>query len=148
MKYLQGKFKPTHPDKYVGDLKNIVFRSSWERRFMKWCDSNTSVLKWGSEIYPIQYVSSLDGRTHRYFIDFFVRLRTKDGEEKSLAIEIKPKSQTVQPVKGRKRDKTYMTECMTWIKNQDKWKAARAWAKKNGIEFLIMTEEELGIKHK
>lgn len=147
MNYLQGKYRPLHPDKYIGDLKNIVFRSSWERRFMKWCDSNSSVIKWGSEIYPIQYVSRADGRIHRYFIDFFVRLKTKDGEEKNLAIEIKPKAQTVKPVKGRKRDKTYLNECMTWMKNQDKWTAARAWAKKNGFEFLIMTEEELGIKN-
>jgi hypothetical protein len=143
--YYQGKYTVLHPEKYVGDSKDVVFRSLWERKFMVWCDTNPSVLKWGSEIYPIQYYSEVDQKVRRYFIDFFVQIKKADGTIQNLAIEIKPYSQTQMPVRGRKKEKTYIQECLTYQVNQDKWKAAREWAKKNGFEFIILTEYELGL---
>lgn len=134
-----------NPEKYVGDKNDVVFRSLWERKFMVWCDTNPSVLRWGSEIYPIQYYSQADAKTRRYFIDFFVQLKRKDGKTHNLAIEIKPFAQTQPPVRGRKREQTYIKECLTYQVNQDKWKAAREWADKNGFEFIVMTEYDLGI---
>jgi hypothetical protein len=143
--FYQGKYRVRNPEKYVGDYGNVVFRSLWERKFMVWCDTNPSVLKWGSEIYPIKYFSKIDGKVHRYFIDFFVQIRKADGSIQNLAIEIKPFSQTQPPVRGKKREKTYIQECLTYQINQDKWAAAREWAEKNGFEFIILTEYELGL---
>lgn len=142
--YYQGKYRVINPEKYVGDAKDVVFRSLWERKFMVWCDTNQSVLKWGSEIYPIQYYSKVDQKIHRYFIDFFVQIRRVDNSIHNLAIEIKPFSQTQPPTKGKKKEKTYIRECLTYQVNQDKWTAAREWAAKNGFEFIILTEYELG----
>lgn len=141
----QGRYRVINPQKYVGDVKDVVFRSLWERKFMVWCDTNPSVLKWGSEIYPIQYYSKVDQKVRRYFIDFFVQIRRADDSIHNLAIEIKPYSQTQPPVRGKKREKTYMQECLAYQINQDKWTAAREWAVKNGFEFIIMTEYELGL---
>ena len=48
-KYKQGFYYPKNPNKYVGDVDNIVYRSSWELRVFKWMDDNPSVLEWASE---------------------------------------------------------------------------------------------------
>ena len=45
----RGKYIAKNPQKYAGDSTQIVYRSSYELRFMKWCDFNDSVLQWGSE---------------------------------------------------------------------------------------------------
>lgn len=93
---------------------------------------------------PIPYYSRVDKRLRRYFPDFWVMIKTKDGTVKRIIIEIKPMAQVKKPC-SRKRDKL-LKEMATWIINQDKWNAAKAWAEKNGWEFTIFTEYELGIK--
>lgn len=144
------KFKPKNPKKYVGDVNNITMRSSWEKKFALWCDNNPSVLQWNSEGIPIQYWHSVDNKIRRYYIDFFVKLKTKDGSIAKLAIEVKPASQKNAPIppkrKTAKSQQRYIDECLTYQQNQDKWKAAEQWCKQNGFRFLVMTEYELGIK--
>ena len=41
----KGKFTPDNPSKYMGDVENIIYRSGWERRAMKYFDVNPGVLK-------------------------------------------------------------------------------------------------------
>ena len=69
----KGKFKPKNPTKYQGDIKEIVYRSSWELKMMKYCDTTKSIIEWGSEELVIPYVSPWDGRYHRYFPDFYIK---------------------------------------------------------------------------
>lgn len=144
------RFVPKNPQKYVGDVNNIVMRSSWEKKFAIWCDSNPSVIQWNSEGMPIQYWHSVDQKVRRYYIDFFVKLKTRDGTITKLAIEVKPASQKTPPVKPKRRtaksEQRYINECITYQQNQDKWKAAEEWCSKNDFRFLVMTEHELGIK--
>ena len=45
----KGKYNPINTHKYVGNAKNVTYRSMWERRFMKYCDMNTNVFQWSSE---------------------------------------------------------------------------------------------------
>lgn len=142
------KYILKNPDKYVGNPNDIWIRSSYERKFMRWCDLNESVLKWGSEIYPIDYYYQVDKKIHRYFIDFFVQLKTQSGNIQNLAIEIKPYTQTQKPVRGKKRESTFINECLTYQKNSDKWTAAKLWAEQNNFTFQILTERELGIAKK
>ncbi len=78
--FYKGKFRPTNISKYVGDSNDIIFRSSWELRFMKWCDSNPSIIEWGSEIAVIPYVSPVDKRIHRYFVDFYIKVKNTAGQ--------------------------------------------------------------------
>ena len=82
--YHQGKFKPINPTKYLGDPTNIIYRSSWERQCMIYFDNNPNIIQWGSEEVVIPYRSPLDKRVHRYFVDFVVKAKTKDGKEHSL----------------------------------------------------------------
>jgi len=98
-KYHQGKFHPQNPEKYKGDVRNIIYRSSWELRFMRYCDRKVNILEWGSEEFFIPYISPVDGRVHKYFPDFFVKIQERSGAIKKYVIEVKPKSQTKRPIR-------------------------------------------------
>ena len=142
-----GKYFPRHPKKYKGNPTNIVYRSSWEKKFMNWCDLTESVSEWQSEEFFIPYRSPIDGRVHRYFPDFFVKYRDANGKRRTMVVEVKPKSQTKMPIQNpKKRTKSWAYSVRTYAINQAKWKAAREFCKDRNIEFKIMTEDELGIK--
>ena len=144
-KFLQGKYKPKNPEKYKGDPTNIVYRSSWERKFLIYCDSNQNIIEYASEEIALPYRSPLDGRIHRYFPDFYIKVRESTGQIKKYIIEIKPQKQTVEPKVQKRKTKSYIYEVTEWAKNQAKWKAAQEFCEDRGYEFKILTENELGI---
>lgn len=139
-------YRPSFPKKYKGDPNNIICRSSWERKFCRWCDLNESILEWGSEEFFIPYISPVDNRVHRYFPDFIVKVKESSGQIKTYIIEVKPKKQTFPPKTPKRQTKSYLYECKTYAVNQAKWKAAEEFCADRKIEFKIITEEELGIK--
>ena len=141
--YYKGVFTPINPQKYKGDHTNIVYRSSWEKRVMIWLDKNPNIVSWSSEEIIIPYKSPVDNRTHRYFVDFYLQVRTHDGKLKSYLWEIKPKKQAIEPVKKKRITKQYINEVVTWGVNQAKWKAATEFAKDRGWEFQVITEDHL-----
>ena len=146
MKYYQGRFKPKNPKKYLGDPTNIIYRSGWELKFMRFCDNHPNVIQWGSEEVVIPYISPIDGKVHRYFTDFIVKQLNTMGKKETLIIEVKPKAQTRPPEKKSRVTKRYLTEVKTWGVNQAKWKAANEFCKDRGWKFKIVTETDLGIK--
>jgi hypothetical protein len=141
----KGKYKPSFPKKYKGDPTNVIYRSLWERKFMVYCDKNENVLEWGSEEIALPYKSPLDNRIHRYFPDFYIKV--KEGNQiKNYLIEIKPKKQTVEPKVKKRKTKAYLYEVTEYAKNQAKWKAAREFCEDRRWEFKILTEDELNIR--
>lgn len=140
----QGIFRPKNPHKYIGDSNNIIYRSSWECRVMNWLDQNDDILTWASEELIVPYKSPVDNRFHRYFPDFLVKVKTRDGNTKTMMIEIKPKKQTLPPEQRKRVTKQYIEEVMTYGVNQAKWKAAQEYCMDRGWEFRVMTEEHLG----
>jgi hypothetical protein len=112
---------------------------------MKWCDNNSSVLEWGSEEFVIPYLSPIDNRLHRYFVDFYVKIQDRHGTVTKYLIEIKPAKYTRPPEKGTRVTKRYIEEVMTWGINQSKWKNAAEFCEDRGWKFQILTETELGI---
>lgn len=142
--YYQGRFKPKNIEKYMGDVNNIIYRSSWELKFMNYCDLNPNVLKYASEEIVIPYRSPLDGNIHRYFVDFYVKMKNKDGVVEEFLIEIKPNKQLTPPKKPTKRmTKSYVHELSEYVKNEAKWNAAKQFCKERNLEFKILTEKEL-----
>ena len=142
----KGKYKPSFPEKYRGDPTNIIYRSLWERKFCVYCDTNEKILEWSSEEKCIPYRSPIDGRIHRYFPDFLIKVKEANGSIKKYMIEIKPSKQTVPPQKPQRQTKKYISEVYEYAKNQSKWEAAKDWCADRGYEFKIITEHELGIK--
>ena len=142
----KGRYKPENPKKYKGDPTNIIYRSLWERKFMRYCDLNESVNQWQSEEFWIPYKSPLDNKIHRYFPDFFVKYKDKSGKTRVMVNVIKPKNQVVMPERNPKwRTKSWATKVQTWVVNQAKWEAAKEYCLDRNYEFRIMTEEDLGI---
>ncbi len=141
MRFKQGKYIPRHPNKYKGDPNNIIYRSSWEHKFMLWCDrSNSSVQEWGSEEIAIPYISPVDGKRHKYFPDFYVKIKGK-----KYMLEVKPFKQTKETKTQKKITKSYVSEVLTWAVNKAKWKAAGEVCEDNGYKFMIITEKELKV---
>ena len=145
-KYHQGFFRPKFPEKYKGDPTQIVYRSSWELSVMIKLDGNPEVIQWSSEEIIIPYRCKTDGKIHRYFTDFWVKMKFADGTIKEYIIEVKPRAQTLPPKKPAKINKRYLNEVMTYAKNDSKWEAAKDFCKRRGMEFQILTEVELGVK--
>lgn len=141
----KGLFTPQNPQKYMGDPTNIIYRSSWECRVMDWLDKNKDVVAWASEEIQIPYVSPVDSRWHRYFPDFLVRIKTKDGKLRTMILEIKPAKQARPPEVKKRVTKQYINEVATWGVNQAKWKAAQEYCLDRGWEFRVLTEDHLGL---
>jgi hypothetical protein len=141
----KGKYQPTYPQKYKGDPTNIIYRSLWERKFMKYCDHNDKILEWGSEELALPYRSPIDNKIHRYFPDFYIKVKESTGQIKKYLIEIKPKKQTIEPIPQKKKTKGYIYEVYEYAKNQAKWKAAKEFCEDRQWEFKVLTEDELGI---
>jgi len=142
----KGKYQPSYPQKYKGDPTNIIYRSLWERKFMVYCDVNENIIEWGSEEIALPYRSPIDNRVHRYFPDFYIKVKESTGVTKKYLIEIKPKRQTTPPPKQQRQTKKYLYEAYEYAKNQAKWEAAREWCADRGYEFKVLTENELGVK--
>lgn len=129
----------------MGDVNNIIYRSSWELRFLQWCDRNDNILEYGSEEFFIPYYDPTTKKVRRYFPDAYVKIKEASGNIKKYVIEIKPERQTRPPVAGKKKIKTLINEAITYEKNVAKWKAAKEWCEDRKIEFKIITERELGL---
>lgn len=140
-----GRFIPKNPKKYVGDSNNIIYRSSWECKVMSWLDQNPAIISWASEELIVPYISPVDNRRHRYFPDFIVKMKTRDGTVKTMMLEVKPKKQTIQPEPRKRVTKQYINEVTTYGVNQAKWKAATEYCLDRGWEFKLITEDHLGL---
>ena len=140
-----GLYKPLHPKKYRGNPSRIVYRSLWEKKYMKYCDHTPSILEWGSEEIIIPYRSPIDNRVHRYYPDFYIKVREKSGKISRYIVEIKPKKQTKPPYGKDKRTAAYKKEALTFAKNRAKWNAAEEFCDDRQMKFLILTEDHLAV---
>lgn len=144
--HIQGYFNPTNPDKYVGPTP-IIYRSSWERKFMIMCDTRDHVLKWSSEPVTIKYWSTMDNKEHKYYPDFYMKTKGEDGEKEFL-VEVKPEDQIKKPKPPTKNSKkalnSYKFLAEQYIKNRDKYAYAKRWAESRGWRFIVLTEKTLG----
>lgn len=139
-RYRQGVFIPKNQDKFIGT--KAIYRSGLELKFFRFCDNNQNVLTWGSENVIVPYVSPLDGKVHRYFVDNYVVI--KEGESiKKYLIEIKPYKQTKIPKTKYKKKSHLIYEQKAYVINTAKWEAAKRFCHKKGYEFLILTEKDI-----
>lgn len=134
-----GKYRVRRPEKYAGDPAKVSYRSSWERAAFLFLERSPLVLEWSSEEIIVPYICATDRQPHRYFVD----LKVKWADGRTELIEIKPSKQAAAPKrKGKKRAK-FLEEAAVYAKNQSKWMAARKWAEKHGMNFVVWDEEVL-----
>lgn len=142
-KTYHGSFTPENREKYVGNIKKITYRSSWELQFMRYCDINDDVVRWGSETFKIPYRIKGENKSHTYYMDFWVQFKTGD----KYLFEIKPYAETLPPVppktNSKKSMETYLHQLRTYKVNTNKWFAAMEAARVKGLTFRILTERSL-----
>jgi len=143
---MKGRYKPTYPNKYKGDPTNIIYRSSWELKFMRFCDLRDDIIEWQSEEIVIPYRHPLDGKIHRYYPDFRVKVKDKSNKIENWIIEIKPYKFTKEPIPQKRKTRKYINEVKNYAINSYKWDAAKYFCKKRDWKFKILTENELHIK--
>ena len=143
---MKGRYKPTYPNKYKGDPTNIIYRSSWELKFMRFCDLRDDVIEWQSEEIIIPYRHQLDGKIHRYYPDFRLKVKNKTNNIENWIIEIKPDKFTKEPRPQQRRTRKYINEVKNYAINTYKWDAARYFCKKRNWKFKILNEKDLHIK--
>lgn len=151
-RYKQGYYLLQNPDKYLGNPREIVYRSSWEHAFCKFCDLNDNVRKWSSEGLEIPYQITNDigqTETHRYYPDFYLEMIKNGDLEKydRLIVEIKPKSDTEYPLVPKKQTlkmlENHEYSLRMYKKNLHKWSYAKEWCEKRNMKFIIITEIDL-----
>ena len=136
----KGKFSSfTNPQKYVGDIEKVTYRSMWERNVMVWLDTNPNVKEWASEELFFRYEHPITGKSARYFPDFYVKM----VDDVIRVIEVKPKKETVKPIEPQRKTKRYINEVATYLVNQEKWKEAKYYCSKSNMTFEIWTEDTL-----
>ncbi len=147
-KYKNGIFFPKNKDKWVNTRMgvSITYRSGWERQFMVWADNNPSILEVGSETIIVPYFHPIKKRWVRYFPDFYMKVKEKDGVLITYLIEIKPSKETKLSSTSRKRAKTILYERALYLQNLSKWCAAKKYCETKGWVFRLITEAELGLK--
>ncbi len=135
-----GKYKPRYPEKYRGDVENIVFRSSWELKFFRDCDLNPNVIEWASEEIAIPYKkpgSKKPGGIHKYYPDVYMLVQNREGDLTRYLIEIKPHKEAALSSKSSLYDK------LAIVINEAKWKAAVSFCDKYGFVFKVVTEKTM-----
>ena len=134
--FRQGSYTVKNAGKYVG--KGVPrYRSGWELTFMMFLDNNDNILQWASESISIPYRNPLTGKQSMYVPDFFVTYRTRDNTAKAELIEIKPKKQSLIESKASDRDRAIVAV------NYAKWDAATKWARRQGLTFRVINEDQI-----
>jgi hypothetical protein len=150
-KYRQGKYPIQNSHKYIGQTP-IIYRSSWELAFCKFCDNNEKVRKWSAEglVIPYQIINKNHQlENHRYFPDFYLEMIDNNDKEKydRILVEIKPKAETEPPKQPKKQTlkmlENYEYSLKTFKKNLYKWAYTKEWCEKRNIKFIIITEDDL-----
>ena len=140
----KGIYKPSNPKKYIGNPNMIVYRSLWERKLMRYCDTNSNVVKWASEEIVIPYYNPVKKRMAKYYPDFYMEVINKEEKREKILIEVKPLKETMPPKYKRRTKNVLIAEAM-YSQNQAKWAAAQDLCLDQGWTFKIMTEKELGV---
>lgn len=136
-RFKQGYINPTSCKKLFPSQKNtpIIYRSSYEKRFIEYLESNKNVEYWGSECTPIEYVDAFDNTKHTYYPDYIALINGV-----YYLFEVKPHNQCITP------DKTLPKDSYAWrtyIKNVSKWKATQTLCESRGMKFQIITEKTI-----
>lgn len=108
-------------------------------------DMNSAIHSWGSESVVIKYFNPVKKRSARYFMDLDFIALDHNGKSQRYLIEVKPEGQTHTPTRGRKKEKTFITEACNWAVNLAKWRATHKFCVAKGWKFALWTEKGMRI---
>jgi len=149
--FKQGFYVVRNKEKYIGTTAPNCM-SSLEFRLCNYFDTNVNVIKWGSELYQIHYVNTLERfngiyKQHIYYPDFYAEIKNNSGIIVKMIVEIKPSSQLLKPKEPKKKSaksvKNYNYAINEFNRNMCKWKAAKAFCDRNSMVFKVLTEKDV-----
>lgn len=156
--YRQGLYVPENKDKVykLNERGGVYYRSSWELTAMKYFDNEPNVVLWGSECLEIPYQLKKPDRdgilkitNHRYYPDFYYKLKLTDGSIRQILLEVKPEEQTKPPKfketarLTKKQLENYEYSINEYNRNMAKWEHAIEYCKTRDIEFKILVKEQV-----
>jgi hypothetical protein len=138
-RFKQGYINPNSCKKLYESQKNkpIIYRSSYERKFIEYLESSNIVESWGSECIEIKYIDKFDNTQHTYFPDYVANINGVVH-----IFEVKPYNQCIPPDNNLPKD-GYAWR--TYIKNISKWEATKKFCNTNGLKFKIITEKTINM---
>lgn len=154
-----GYYKPTNPEKYIGDTRKIQYRSQMELKFYKMCDESPKIKRWAVEEnfmrvrYPHPWKKDVyDKRKPKisnYYPDGYVEIDVGEGVIKKYLIEIKPKEMLKPPPPlsknaTRKQHENRKKKLMQVAVNIAKYNAAKTFAAKKGWKYIFLTDSFFG----
>lgn len=137
----RGYFKPRNPDKYVGDLNKIEYKSGLELTAFRLFDKHSSIIKWSVESVQIPY--RFRGKYHHYIVDIWAIMKLRDGSIEERLVEIKHSKEVKKPTYKKRKTKTYLENVERWERNMTKWDYAKQYAKGKNMKFMVLTEQKL-----
>ena len=140
-KTYQGLYRPENPEKYMGNVEHVVYRSGWELQVFRRLDVDPSVAKWASEEFSVAYFNPIDQKIHRYFPDLYI----ENVNGTKIVLEIKPEKFTKAPAVPKRQTKRFLQEAATFMINKAKWASCEMYCEERGWQFIIGTEKNLGI---
>lgn len=135
------EYFPANATKYKGTTP-IILRSGLEVSFARYLDKHQQCIEWGSESDVVGYYDPISKKQRKYYIDFYAIMKTKSGIQKFL-VEVKPYVQTIEPVLGRKSERTFKLAKDTFVTNKAKWDAANKFANANNMQFIVITDKDI-----
>lgn len=161
-KYKQGNFIPDNKDKVIklNSQGGIYYRSGYELKIYRYLDLNPNVVRWGAEFIEIPYTKRSVKKTkwgeyqwtessHRYYPDVYYELKKSDGSISKVLAEIKPYSETKQPVLSKSATKKQLENfeysMNLWNANMYKWKQAIEYSSNREMKFVIISEKYINM---
>lgn len=142
-KFAKALYTPKNPDKYMGAVDKIIYRSSWELAVMRMLDQHPHVTGWMSEPkiggHGIPYKNPLTNRHTVYIPDFLVVFQ-KNGKSVVEMWEVKPAKEVAgYGWTSRLSKKDKLAQAVNWVK----WQAAASYCAKRSIFFRVLTEDQI-----
>lgn len=122
----------------------IIYRSSLELRFCRFCDEEPKILRWSSEDIKVEYYNPIEAKGKNYYPDYYMKL-AKGGEVVEYLVEVKPLSQLIKPDQpaynaSKTTIKNYNLKLKVYIVNMAKKLAAESYCKLRGMKYIFVTE--------
>ena len=156
--YRQGLYTPVNTSKVykLNEKGGLYYRSSWELTAMKYFDQSDDVILWGAECLEIPYQMKkpdkhgiLTVTNHRYYPDFYYKLKMVNGSIREILLEVKPVEQTKPPKfketarMTKKQLDSYEYSINEYNRNMSKWDFTIKYCEMKGIEFKILTKQQV-----
>lgn len=145
-KHQEGYYALVNEYKYIGDVANVIYRSSYELTMWRQLDMDDDVIYWCAEPpqLKIKYFNPVKQRWSSYFPDAFC-LKRINGKEVKCILEVKPKSKLKPPNKPKtndlKKQESYQRRLGEHKVIDAKRKASIDFARQKGMEYVFITED-------